>query len=281
MFGYIKPFKPQMKFCEYDFYKAVYCGLCKEMGKEYGFFFRFTLSYDFAFLALLDFSVNGVQPEITPQVCMAHPLKKTPCAVCRGDFRYTGAAAVISVYHKLKDDVSDKGFFRKIVAACMLPFFKKGYKKAKSLFPTLAETVETQMKNQSALEKEKCKSIDRAAEPTAMIMGEIAGELSYEPEKKALLTRFGYLLGRYVYLADAFDDASGDRKNNSYNPLLLQEENSPKKLQETAKDSIFFTLGELANVYVKLNLEKFRPILDNIVYMGLKNTFFEIIRNNK
>lgn len=163
----------------------------------------------------------------------------------------------------------------------MLPFFRKGYKKAKSLFPTLAETVEAQMKNQSALEKEKCASIDRAAEPTALIMSEIAGELSSDSEKKALLTRFGYLLGRYVYLADAFDDVQKDSRNNSYNPLLLQGENSSQeKLQETAQDSIFFTLGELANVYVRLNLENFKPILDNIIYMGLKNTFFEITKRN-
>lgn len=52
MFGYVRPFKPYMRMFEYDIYKAVYCGLCKDMGRRYGFVTRFTLSYDFAFLSL-------------------------------------------------------------------------------------------------------------------------------------------------------------------------------------------------------------------------------------
>jgi hypothetical protein len=53
VFGYIKPFKPELKFKEFDLYKAYYCGLCKAMGKKYGFLSRLTLSYDFTFIALL------------------------------------------------------------------------------------------------------------------------------------------------------------------------------------------------------------------------------------
>ena len=37
MFGYVRPFKPYMRMFEYDIYKAVYCGLCKDMGRRYGF----------------------------------------------------------------------------------------------------------------------------------------------------------------------------------------------------------------------------------------------------
>ena len=35
MFGYVRPFKPYMRMFEYDIYKAVYCGLCKDMGRRY------------------------------------------------------------------------------------------------------------------------------------------------------------------------------------------------------------------------------------------------------
>lgn len=33
MFGYIKPNREEMKVKEYNTYKAVYCGLCKCMGR--------------------------------------------------------------------------------------------------------------------------------------------------------------------------------------------------------------------------------------------------------
>ena len=65
-------------------------------------------------------------------------------------------------------------------------------------------------------------------------------------------------------------------KRKRYNPLLLQDgcENlNIEKIREIAKDSIYFTLGELANAYTLLNIKKFKPILDNVIYLGLSNTF--------
>ena len=56
MFGYIRAAKPEMRIKEFELYKAVYCSLCKELGKSYGFLARLTLSYDFTFLALLNMS---------------------------------------------------------------------------------------------------------------------------------------------------------------------------------------------------------------------------------
>ena len=53
MFGYVKVFRPELKVCEYEQYKGVYCSLCQTLGKRYGFASRMTLSYDFTFLALL------------------------------------------------------------------------------------------------------------------------------------------------------------------------------------------------------------------------------------
>ena len=283
MFGYIKPFKPHLRICEFDTYKAVYCGLCKEMGKSFSFLSRFTLSYDFAFLGLLSLAVNSSEPSIKRQRCMAHPLKKTPCLLCDGGLTYTAAAALISIYHKLRDDRADRGIFKKLAAFFLLPFFQRGYKKAAKAYPVLAHAVEKNMKEQFSLEENRCTSIDRAAEPTAQIMGVMAQELSQEERQRRVLFRFGYLLGRYVYLIDALQDAPEDYKKKAYNPLLLQKGNenlNMEAIRGSASDSIRFTLGELANAYTLLNIEKYKPILDNIIYLGLENTF-ALVLNEK
>lgn len=34
MFGYIIPFKPELKIKEYEIFKAYYCGLCKAIGEK-------------------------------------------------------------------------------------------------------------------------------------------------------------------------------------------------------------------------------------------------------
>lgn len=46
------------------------------MGREFGLASRFTLSYDFTFLALMDMSLNGKRLTADKQRCIAHPLKK-------------------------------------------------------------------------------------------------------------------------------------------------------------------------------------------------------------
>ncbi len=287
MFGYIRAYKPYMRVCEFDTYKSVYCGLCKYMGKNYGFIYRFSLSYDFTFLAMLSMSMNSRNIVVKKEHCIAHPFSKRYCAKCSEGFEYPSAAAVISVYHKLKDDKTDNGLKRKLIALILLPFLKKGYKKAKLEYPELAVSVEELMKKQNETEKKKNKSIDVACEPTAAIMREIAADISDDEEQRKHLARFGYFLGRYVYMCDALDDLQSDFKKKNYNALLLQKdisqltEENIEFYRGIATDSINMTLGELANSYVNLKAEMYKPILDNIIYLGLNNTVRQIILNKK
>ncbi|MBQ9375240.1 MAG: hypothetical protein IJU04_02750 [Ruminococcus sp.] len=280
MFGYIRAFKPYMRMCEYDTYNAVYCGLCKEIGRKYGFVPRFSLSFDFTFLALMDMSLNKTDLCAKKQRCIAHPLKKRFCVCCSNGLEYSASSAMLLVYHKLKDDLQDKSIKSKLRSVLLLPFFKCPYKKARANYAELAKSIEEQMASQRAIEQEKCASIDKACEPTALIMQEIFGALGNAGNKQNLM-RFGYLLGRFIYICDAFDDIRDDCKKGNYNPLLLifdSDDNNKvidderfAKIKDYVSDSINFTLGELAESYVKLEVENYKPIIDNIIYLGLKN----------
>ncbi len=286
MFGYVKPFKPHMRICEFETYKAVYCGLCKILGRQYGFISRMTLSYDFAFLGLMALAVNDSFPaEVEPQRCVAHPWRKTPCLISSDGLEYTAAAAEILIHNKIADDAADKKFFGRISARFMLIITNKAYKKARDKYPELAEYVAGQMKRQDKLEKDNCKSIDRASEPSSNILGEIAAGLTEDEEQKRILRRFGYLLGRYVYIADAFDDVEKDFHTGGFNPLIwgnpaINDLDLPD-VQKRTYDSINFTLGALADAYVRLDIKRFKPITDNIVYLGLKNTFYDLIKKKE
>lgn len=286
MFGYVRAFKPYMRMFEYDIYKAVYCGLCKDMSRRCGFFTRFTLSYDLTLLALMDFSVRDVKLNAERQRCIAHPLKKNMCACCSNDFSYSSYSAVILTYHKLKDDIADNGIKGKLAAAALMPFFKSPYRKAKAHLPELSEKVEKAMALQRKIETEKSCGIDMACEPTAQMMTAVFGGLTENGEKRELLERFGYLLGRYIYITDALDDLKDDYRKGSFNPLFSvcridrgQKEIPKAQLEEIysfADDSVNFTLGSLADTYVKLDLKRYRDILDNIIYLGLKNVYASV-----
>ena len=108
MFGYIKIAKPELKIKEYETYKAVYCTLCRTLGKEYGIWTRFTLSYDFTFLALLNMALSDGCDEAERKHCVCNPLKK--CNYCKNDekIKMPAAAAMIMVYYKLLDNIADE-----------------------------------------------------------------------------------------------------------------------------------------------------------------------------
>ncbi len=285
MFGYVKPFKPHMRICEFETYRAVYCGLCKTLGRIYGIAARMTLSYDFAFLGLMALGLNDSDAEICRCRCIAHPFKKSPCMVSEEGLEYTASAASILIHHKITDDKNDRKFLGKLGPMVMLRVTKKAYDKAAEAYPELAAYVSEQMKLQAKLEKENCKSIDRASEPFSNILGEIAEGLSSDADEKRILRRFGYLLGRYIYIADAFDDVEKDFKAGGFNPLSrgnkAVNDLDMAEVRTKAEDSVNFTLGALADCYVQLEMKRFKPIIDNIVYLGLKNVFYDIVNEKE
>lgn len=279
MFGYVKPYKPHLRICEYEAYKAVYCSLCRTIKRNYGLAASMTLSYDFAFLSLLQCSFSENSPELHKCFCFANPFIKRLCFTDI-NFDFIAGAALILIYNKINDDIADAGFLKGMKKRISRLFLKNSFKKASHSYPHIADVVSEQMKKQSNLEKENCKTIDRASEPTAVMLSVIASCISDRPEQKAILKRFGYLLGRYIYIVDAYDDIERDFKNNSFNPLVIGNsavnDLDMTEINKRVSDSINFTLGALSDSYVLLDIKQFKPILDNIVYVGLKNVFYEI-----
>ena len=80
MFGYIRPAADELKVKEYNTYRAIYCGLCRSLGRCSGCLARFTLSYDFVFLALVRAALTGEKMSFDKGRCPAHPFKKRPRA---------------------------------------------------------------------------------------------------------------------------------------------------------------------------------------------------------
>lgn len=270
MFGYIRPFKPYMRFYEFEIYNAFYCGLCKSLGKNYGQIYRLMLSYDFAFLGILHNAVNNTCNKIERQHCIIHPFSKKACICCVNNLDYTAAAAVISIYHKVCDTVNDSNFIVSAFFRMIRSILKTGYKKAKLKYPDLCRGIEFYMSEQSRIENEQCNSIDLACDPTAQIMSLIAQGISENPKDKKYLSGLGYHLGRFVYIADASDDLEKDIKNGNYNPLFLNFKDI-KEAKKFAENNINMSTGMIAEFYSKINIPKFKEIIDNIIYLGLPN----------
>lgn len=277
MFGYVKPYNPELRVRELEEYKAVYCGLCKQLGRSFGVFARFTLSYDFAFLAMLKTALDSeICPETERCACIAHPFCKRIRVRENAAMQMAARTAMISVYYKLLDDREDEGFFRRIGAALLLPFAKRARRKALAFADGAAadEAAAKMSAAQGQLEAEKCQIPDAAAEPTANFLAAVLKNCAATAEQAAVLERFGYLLGRYVYLCDALDDLEDDRRRGRYNPFLY----AGGEAAIAAKNALFLTTAELSDDFDLLELHRYEGILENIIRIGLRA---EVIRIEK
>ena len=274
MFGYIRADKPEMKVKEFEMYKAVYCSLCKELGKSYGFLSRLTLSYDFTFLALLNMSLKDGCNTIERKRCAFNPLKK--CNYCKetDDLKMPSAAAMIMLYYKIKDNIADEKGIKKLGYYCLLPIFGGAYKKAKKNNPLLEEIVSEYINSQTKLEKENCNQLDKVADPTAKALSKIFMLCSDDETEKRILERLGYCLGRYIYLLDAACDLEKDIKTNSYNVLKFERsEDKQKYIKERIVPQLYFCVNEACKAFELLEFKKYKHILGNIIYLGLEQTF--------
>ena len=271
MFGYVKIQKSELRVREYEYYRAAYCGLCRSMGKCTGQCSRLTLSYDFAFLALVRMTLAGTVPTFKRRRCMVHPFRARMMMERNDALDFAADAAALLAYEKCRDDISDSGFFGRMTARLRCLFLHAAYRRARKRHTELAATLRGDLAELSLVERRKSPTVD---EPAA-IFGRLLATLMAEgmPENDARIARvIGDKIGRFIYIADAIDDLAGDAKAGNYNPVLLT---FGRTLDETARATLLDALiVSLDDVGAALDLVSDkdgtrRAILENIVYLGM------------
>ena len=122
MFGYVVVNKPELKFREFDVYRAYYCGLCHSLSKRHGLSGQLTLSYDMTFLVILLSSLYEPEHSVTSKRCIVHPLKRQN--IISSEFTdYVADMNVILSYFKCLDDWHDDRSVFKLAYSKLL---KKG-----------------------------------------------------------------------------------------------------------------------------------------------------------
>ena len=263
MFGYVRPYRPEMRCKDFDLYNATYCGLCRCLRQRYGWLAPMFLTYDFTFLALLLW-----EPErsFTPcrGRCHANPLRKKSMCPSSPALELAADESVILTYWKLKDAMQDEGLVKRIGAGILMLGLSPAYRKAVRRCPDFALAVQTALERLTALEQEKCSSLDRTADTFAQLL---CSAIAPGRMDARVLKQLLYHLGRWIYLIDAQDDLQEDRQAGRYNPILARygEQGDSDALALTMSHSL-----ELVGAAFQLGEFGCRtPVLENIIYLGL------------
>lgn len=292
MFGYVRPYVPDLRVRENELYRAIYCGLCLEMGKTTGQLSRLSLSYDLVFLAAARMLATGEKPDVIYRRCAAHPLKKRQMLAHSDSISYAAAVSAILVGGKVDDDVADEKGLKLLASLSLKPACRHMVKKARRALGTEETVTGSLTCGLEALREYEAageNSIDRCADSFGGMMAEIfSGGL--DDGKARIMREVGRGAGRFVYVADAMDDFADDVKKGRFNPIFaFYGEDAAEKddgkvylRREIAEELTRATLLELSRTASCAELicdggdAGLSAIVRNILYLGLPDAMKKI-----
>lgn len=270
MFGYVKPVPSELLVREYDFYRAVYCGVCQSMQKHTGRLSSLTLTYDSVFYALVRMMLTDTACTSRRCRCLPHPCKGKTCLVDNPALEMTARAFAVLAYGKLLDEKADRHGLSRIPLWFASPVLSGAAKRAR--LPDLLADMKSELAALAELERENCPSLDRVADCTGRMLADFFG-YGLAEEKRRIAEDIGFHLGRFVALADAAEDFEKDKKKKNYNPLLASGITElTEEVKERLSVSLMLVLGALEKALLRLPHERYDAagnILKNILYLGL------------
>lgn len=275
MFGYIRADVPQLRVRENEYYRAVYCGLCRAQGKCTGQCSRFTLNYDITFLALLRLALENESVEIKRGRCIAHPFKKRAYVAFCDPLAYCAYASAILTHGKVIDDIEDERGLKKIRALAISPMTGCMRKKSLKKYAELDSKVIEGLRRLSSIEKKREASVDIPADAFGDVLADIVSYGLPQKEEK-IMREFGKHIGRWIYIIDAADDLKEDVKKDRFNAFAcLYGGDIPDNERESIVNSLRL---ELIGAEPAFDLIDFREhkdieaIVANILYYGMPKT---------
>lgn len=258
MFGYVNIYKDELKVKDYKLWQSYYCGLCEALGKRYNQLIKLGLNYDMTFLAIVIGGIISENPEIKKKFCLLHPINKRYKAKSPIALDYACDVSVVLTSEKLSDDINDD---KKLSAFFLRIPYNLPFKKAKKHI--CADKIKSHLSDLYKLEKENCRNIDKVADCFALLMADIMTPSFIPEEKRENLYKFGYNLGRWIYIIDALNDYEDDKKKNKYNPF--EELNI-----EDVEFTLTYTLSQIGNIYKELDFKMNKALIENIIFLGLR-----------
>ena len=272
MFGYIIVNQAEMKYKEFAVYHSYYCGLCRKLREKYGITGQLSLSYDMTFFLMLLTGLYDPETEVGTTRCIAHPLEKHETRTNLFT-EYMADMNVLFTRYKCRDDWEDEHKFHKLLYGSML---KGKSRKLREKYAEKYRNIDHLMHDMSDAEKEGEADIDTMAGLFGKIMSQIV--VCKEDEWTENLSRFGFYLGKFIYLMDAYEDVDEDLKKGTFNPLKKKYQNPD--FEEECHTILTMMMSECCKEFEKLPILENVEILRNILYSGVWSRY-EMVREKR
>lgn len=261
MFGYIHANAKELTEENKITYQAYYCGLCQQLKENCGKKGQMLLNYDMTFLIIL---LSGLyELENTHQVysCVRHPGNRQNVWI-NDATRYAADMNILLSYHNSLDDWRDEHSMTKKVVAKAL---HADYVRIGEQYPRQLAALENYLEKLAAAEERQETNIDLVAGLTGQMLAEIFDWHCDEWSEE--LRCFGFYMGKFIYLMDAYEDCEKDQKDKRYN--ILSYVAGGEEYEIYCRQLLTSMMAECAKSFERLPILQHADILRNVLYSGV------------
>ena len=280
MFGFITPNLNALSETDKNTFRGFYCGLCRTLGQRHGHVTRLGLNYDFTFLAILHAALEQ-DPQIQNSHCVYNPFLKKPMATASALDRAADYSVLLTAL-KLEDDIKDEKTLRARIGRILYrPALSHVEKREKERL----EQTRLLLTELYRLESENCAVLDQVSDCFGQVMQLFFDLPGASPQVRQSLSALGYHCGRVVYLLDAVSDLKEDFKKGEYNPLIARfnltcPQDFAGEPALKLRRNLMRSFAEMGEALSSLPVSDWaRPILENVIYLGLRGRMDEEMKD--
>lgn len=289
MFGYLKPFKDELKYKHMKEYKQYYCGVCNGLKKEFGRVYSVFLNYEMVYLYLfIDGIVERNQTQQYILSCYFNPFYKNRVNIDINLLEYICFINYYLATEKIRDNYLDE---KNILYKWLYRFLtsRKKYKTKSLKYSEVKNHLDREMEVFYRLETEQGIYFDELASSIGRILEIIVmfyldNENIGAVEERKLAGKLSFQLGEYIYLLDALEDYEEDLQTKKFNPLFsdisICEDKNKKVGLERGILIANLMIQKIKSLNQEMNYYFHGSILTNILEISLENVLKQIVKKN-
>ncbi len=289
IFGYLKPYKNELKLKNIQEYNSLYCVLCYGLRKNFGLLSDIFLNYESVFIYIfLDGLIDINERECLKFKCPTNPFKITRIEVNSQLLEYVSYINYSLVLLKLLDNTRDaKNSAYKLLYAFFkrkkqFQLFENKYKINDKLCNLYDELYDLEINNST--------DFDSCSRTMGLVLYEIVYKFFtyYKINVDEKVLNIAQHIGMWIYAIDAFDDFEIDLKNKSFNPLFsFSSDLITDEAQQKCLNSGEMMLGLMSTNILRLlndlSIIRHKEIIVNIAKYGMSAELkkIKICRNKR
>lgn len=219
MLGYLHPKLKSSNSKLKEQYKALYCGLCHGLKKNYGYRGIACLNYEVTFLLLLIISASEKESVIFHGSCCLTPFVRVPFIdYLSREVKTSADISILVSGFEIKDNINDGGVF-------IWKIFDRLLNKLNETATNEISEFEASIKNKLNtfynLENNESDNIDDILCACGDIVEKFVEPLlpAVDGPVAEIISMIANYIGQWIYLVDACDDLQKDIFTDNFNPL--------------------------------------------------------------